>query len=51
MAESAWPSERIHHAWDLSLEPPLTIASGDTVHFVWNVGFTMPLFDTKGGNG
>jgi acetamidase/formamidase len=33
MAEHDWPRERIHHAWDLSLEPPLTIESGDTVHY------------------
>lgn len=33
MAECTWPGEHIHHAWDLSLEPPLTIASGDTVHY------------------
>jgi acetamidase/formamidase len=25
--------ERIHHAWDASLEPTLRIAPGDTVHF------------------
>jgi acetamidase/formamidase len=25
--------ERIHHAWDMTLEPTLTIDSGDTVHF------------------
>jgi len=25
--------ERIHHAWDMSLEPALAIESGDTVQF------------------
>ena len=24
---------RIHHGWDRTLEPVLTIASGDTVHY------------------
>jgi acetamidase/formamidase len=33
MAEHTWPSDRVHHAWDLSLEPVLTIASGDTVDY------------------
>jgi acetamidase/formamidase len=33
VSEHTWPAERIHHVWDLSLEPPLTIASGDTVHY------------------
>jgi acetamidase/formamidase len=33
VSEHTWPNERIHHVWDLSLEPPLTIASDDTVHY------------------
>jgi len=33
MAEHTWDASRIHHAWDLSLEPALRIESGDTIHF------------------
>jgi acetamidase/formamidase len=33
VTEHVWPSDRIHHAWDASLEPALTIASGDVVHY------------------
>jgi acetamidase/formamidase len=33
MSEHTWDASRIHHAWDLSLEPPLRIESGDTVHY------------------
>ena len=33
MAEHIVDSARIHHQWDRGLEPVLTIASGDVVHF------------------
>ena len=33
MAEHVMPTERIHHVWDPQLEPALSIASGDTVHY------------------
>jgi acetamidase/formamidase len=33
MAVHTWPSDRVHHVWDRSLEPILTIASGDTVEY------------------
>jgi acetamidase/formamidase len=33
VAEHTWDASRIHHAWDLSLEPALRIRSGDTVHY------------------
>ena len=45
MTEHLWPTELIHHAWDLSLQPREIVDAG-----VWNVGFTMPLFGAKGGN-
>jgi acetamidase/formamidase len=33
VSEHVWDPARIHHSWDLDLEPALTIESGDTVHF------------------
>jgi acetamidase/formamidase len=33
MAEHDMPTDHIHHVWDPTLEPALTIASGDTVHY------------------
>lgn len=33
MSEHIWDASRIHHAWDLSLEPALHVESGDTIHF------------------
>ncbi len=33
MAEHEWPQKRIHHTWDLNLEPALAVASGDTVNY------------------
>lgn len=33
MSEHTMPPGPIHHAWDRSLEPVLTVASGDTVHY------------------
>jgi acetamidase/formamidase len=31
--QHTWDPSRIHHAWDLELQPALRIASGDTVHY------------------
>ena len=33
MTEHVWGDRGIHHAWDRSLPPELTIASGDVVHY------------------
>jgi acetamidase/formamidase len=33
MSEHIWDAARIHHAWDISLDPPLEIEPGDTVHY------------------
>lgn len=33
MAEHVWDPARIHHEWDLDLEPALAVDSGDVVHF------------------
>jgi acetamidase/formamidase len=33
MAEHVYPTEHIHHAWDRTLPPVLTVASGDVVHY------------------
>src|SRR5205823_14069906 len=33
MGEHVWDGARIHHAWDLSLAPALTIESGESVSY------------------